>query len=213
MAGRHLSMLQEIINYNMKLTKDGDAIEKLAQFELAIDKYEMQSRQVIDRGLKVGKLLELVPEDMKTQLYMTVTDPSDYDRVKEIFTNVVLGKRNWKTRPGGTEHRTSTEMEIDELWKQVGLGKGGKGGKGKGKDKDGKGGKDSKNRKSSENYRNKDNDRFGKGGKGDAKTQKSMAKKASRNASTVDETIIPAVPAGSRRRSRPWTTHRSSRWD
>ena len=176
MAGRHLSMLQEIINYNMKLTKDGDAIEKLAQFELAIDKYEMQSRQVIDRGLKVGKLLELVPEDMKTQLYMTVTDPSDYDRVKEIFTNVVLGKRNWKTKPGGTEHRTSTEMEIDELWKQIGNGKGGKGGKGKGKDKDGKGGKDSKNRKSSENYRNKDNDRFGKGGKGDANTQNKYGK-------------------------------------
>jgi len=106
--GRHLAMLQELMSFNMK----GDTVDRIQAFEIAVERYEAQSRAQVDPGLRAAKLMEAATDDLKAHVYMSVRDQRDYGAIRETLMMLALGKKTWSKSSGS---RGPVPMEVDAL--------------------------------------------------------------------------------------------------
>ena len=145
---RHFGTLQQILHPNF-----GSEFDKgLLEWEADIDRYELQSLEIIPDSIKRSVLMTQAPAEIRVHLQMQTRTLTTYAAMRDALNSYCLAKRPWSGEVSKKQHGKGDAMEVDGLWnakkggKSKGKGKGhekGKGeekgkSKGKGKGKDGK---------------------------------------------------------------------------
>ena len=140
---RALALGQAIIKHPPFHTSGRSMMENLLQFDQLLEQYAAASGQAMPDNLIVSTILGCVDAQTKKHLQLTMSDDTDYQKLKE---KLILYERNSRTWSGDAIMKSIQDnfrlekpseepspMEVDSVG-QVGLkGKKGKGGKGKGK--------------------------------------------------------------------------------
>ena len=141
-------LLQAILGFEM--SDDLERIpDKLAEFELMVQRYNMTSGETFSGQVEKATILRTLPEPLKSHLLVNAQRFTNGAEVRTAVRDYLMARREWRPPTAMTRERdTSSPMDVDEVtWRWKGGNSKGKGkdkgkhskGKGKGKDKDGKG--------------------------------------------------------------------------
>ena len=145
-------LLQAILGFEM--SDDLEHIpDKLAEFELMTQRYNMTSGETLSGQVEKATILRTLPEPLKSHLLVNAQRFTNGAEVRTAVRDYLMARREWKPPTAMMRERdTSSPMDVDAVtWKWQGSNNKGKGkgkgkhgkGKGKGKDRD----KDGKERK------------------------------------------------------------------
>ena len=143
-------LLQAILGFEM--SDDLERIpDKLAEFELMVQRYNMTSGETLSGQVEKATILRTLPEPLKSHLLVNAQRFTNGAEVRTAVRDYLMARREWRPPTAMTRERdTSSPMDVDEVtWRWKGGNSKGKGkdkgkhskgkGKGKDKDKDGKG--------------------------------------------------------------------------
>jgi hypothetical protein len=155
--GKRLHLLRKGVN-PPKVKKLSEVLGAIEKWEIHVQRLKADFKEELSDGLKVGILLEMIPQDVSDHLAQKIADDDTYIDVKEMVLRYVENKSDADGIAmdiSAVNEKEGETDEYDELYYVRGKGKG-KGGpcfncgeqghlarecpsKGKGKGKDGKG--------------------------------------------------------------------------
>ena len=138
-------LLQAILGFEM--SDDLERIpDKLAEFELMVQRYNMTSGETLSGQVEKATILRTLPESLKSHLLVNAQRFTNGAEVRTAVRDNLMARREWRPPTAMTrEQDTSSPMDVDEVtWRWKGGNSKRKGkdkgkhskGKGKGKDKD-----------------------------------------------------------------------------
>ena len=128
-------------NLGFEMSDDLERIpDKLAEFELMIQRYNMTSGETLSGKVEKATILRTLPEPLKSHLLVNAQQFNNGAEVRTAVRDYLMARREWKPPTAMTRERdTSSPMDVDAVtWKWLGGNNKGKG-KGKGKHSKGKG--------------------------------------------------------------------------
>jgi hypothetical protein len=135
LPGRHLSLLQHVLNHKFD---HRDMVDSIQDFNIKIERYEAQTTTIMDDSVKCALLLQGCPASIQQHINANADQYDSYAKMSSVVTRYALGMRDWSAIPSATS--SPVPMEVDALGKSKGKGgkSKGKGDKGKGKSDKGK---------------------------------------------------------------------------
>ena len=130
---RSLAQLQEIMHSDFGQEPAG-VTDRMIVFERLVGEYEISSGEVLGLRVKCAVLLERVPPELRTHLYVTCGSRLDHAIMRQTVESYSVARRSWQS--GHSTTVGEAPMEIDAVCGDKGKkGKHAKGKKGKDKGK------------------------------------------------------------------------------